>query len=234
MRTHERGKNQIQDSRQGTRQTSTLSLCLIEQFNVMLGTVPRHSIRYHLLSSYIFLVLRSTLSQRINPSSGGDTRFSHSVLDEMALSHTPGGVTKREDTGRRGREPGTGLTRSLTHSLSLSLLLSVLLSLFTCTAYCFWSANHVLVHLCVAALHLFGHPSNSRYYGWSPSSPKFDPELGRCARQTCSHWCLHVPASHLRRCAQRPTFVVGFKKNNCSTNSGTSCGWCSLESDSDF
>ena len=27
-------------------QTSTLSLCLIEQFNVMLGTVPRHSIRY--------------------------------------------------------------------------------------------------------------------------------------------------------------------------------------------
>ena len=35
----------------GAPQTSTLSLCLIEQFNVMLGTVPRHSIRYHLLSS---------------------------------------------------------------------------------------------------------------------------------------------------------------------------------------
>merc|ERR1719240_992561 len=34
----------------GAPQTSTLSLCLIEQFNVMLGTVPRHSIRYHLLS----------------------------------------------------------------------------------------------------------------------------------------------------------------------------------------
>ena len=35
----------------GAPQTSTLSLCVIEQFNVMLGTVPRHSIRYHLLSS---------------------------------------------------------------------------------------------------------------------------------------------------------------------------------------
>ena len=35
----------------GAPQTSTLSLCLIDQFNVMLGTVPRHSIRYHLLSS---------------------------------------------------------------------------------------------------------------------------------------------------------------------------------------
>ena len=35
----------------GAPQTSTLSLCLIEQFNVMLGPVPRHSIRYHLLSS---------------------------------------------------------------------------------------------------------------------------------------------------------------------------------------
>ena len=35
----------------GAPQTSTLSLCLIEQFNVMLGTVPRHSIRYPLLSS---------------------------------------------------------------------------------------------------------------------------------------------------------------------------------------
>ena len=46
----------------GAPQTSTLSLCLIEknwtineraigeQFNVVLGTVPRHSIRYHLLS----------------------------------------------------------------------------------------------------------------------------------------------------------------------------------------
>ena len=52
----------------------------------MLGTVPRP---LHPLSSiliYIFLVLRSTLSQRINPPSGGDTKFSHSVLDEMALS----------------------------------------------------------------------------------------------------------------------------------------------------
>ena len=35
----------------GAPQTSTLSLCLIEQFNVMLGTVRRHSIRYHVLSS---------------------------------------------------------------------------------------------------------------------------------------------------------------------------------------
>ena len=35
----------------GAPQTSTLSLCLIEQFNVMLGTAPRHSIRHHLLSS---------------------------------------------------------------------------------------------------------------------------------------------------------------------------------------
>ena len=35
----------------GAPQTSALSLCLIEQFNVMLGTVSRHSIRYHLLSS---------------------------------------------------------------------------------------------------------------------------------------------------------------------------------------
>merc|ERR1712136_209950 len=30
----------------GAPLTSTLSLCFIEQFNAMLGTVPRHSIRY--------------------------------------------------------------------------------------------------------------------------------------------------------------------------------------------
>ena len=39
----------------GAPQTPTLSLCLIEQFNVMLGTVPRHSIRYPLLSSTLSL-----------------------------------------------------------------------------------------------------------------------------------------------------------------------------------
>ena len=45
----------------------------------MFGTVPRHSFRSHLLSSTFSPVLRSTLSQRINPSSGGDTTFSHSA-----------------------------------------------------------------------------------------------------------------------------------------------------------
>ena len=45
----------------------------------MLGTVPRHSIRSHLLSSTFSPVLRSTRSQLINPSSGGDTKFSHSA-----------------------------------------------------------------------------------------------------------------------------------------------------------
>ena len=44
-------KTQSRPKFPGAPQTSTLSLCLIEQFNVMLGTVPRHSIRYHLLSS---------------------------------------------------------------------------------------------------------------------------------------------------------------------------------------
>ena len=42
---------QIRAKSPGAPQTSTLSLYLIEQFNVMLGTVPRHSIRYHLLST---------------------------------------------------------------------------------------------------------------------------------------------------------------------------------------
>ena len=50
----------------------------------MLGTVPRHSIRSHLLSSTFSPVLRSTLSQRFNPSSGGDTKFSRSAWIEVS------------------------------------------------------------------------------------------------------------------------------------------------------
>ena len=95
----------------GAPQTSTLSLCLIEQFDVMLGTVPRHSIRCHLLvprhsirghllSSTFSLSSARRFPKRINPSNGGDTKFSHSVLDEMAVNQN--GLSQvREAKGHR-------------------------------------------------------------------------------------------------------------------------------------
>ena len=79
-------ENVITQSRKfpGAPQTSTPYLCKyivmgLGPFNVMLGTVPRHSIRDRPFSSTT--VLRSTLSHRINPSRRRGTLKSH-ILDE--------------------------------------------------------------------------------------------------------------------------------------------------------
>ena len=58
----------------GAPQTSTLSLCLSEQFNVMLGTVPPKSISYHLLSSTFSLSSARRFPNGLTRRAEGDTK----------------------------------------------------------------------------------------------------------------------------------------------------------------
>ena len=73
----------------GASPTSTLSLCLIEQFNVMLGTVPRHSIRYHPLSSTFSLSSARRFPNGLTHRAEGTPNSHILFLDEMALSLEP-------------------------------------------------------------------------------------------------------------------------------------------------
>ena len=73
------------------------------QFNVVLGTVPRHSVHSHQPFSHVF---RSGLSHRINHHCGEEGRTIFHILDETALSQKKIKGTRKRNRKKSRKKKG--------------------------------------------------------------------------------------------------------------------------------